>query len=208
MVEGCNAPHVAKGYCNTHYRRFKKFGDGAHPTRYDDNEVILHEDYAEIKIHNTKLDNIALIKIDIEDIEKIKGVRWKLSTGRLQYARNNKKGLLHRYVLGVEIGEDIVVDHINGDTFDCRKSNLRICTQAENVKNTSLNTNNTSGVTGVSWCKREQKWRAYINYNNSGKTTSLGYFNKFEDAVKARQKAEIEEYGEFSPLVCRGESCA
>lgn len=56
--------------------------------------------------------------------------------------------------------------------------------------------NNTSGVKGVSWNKEKGAWDAYINIH--GKRIRLGRYTKFEDAVKARKRAE-EEY--FQPLI-------
>lgn len=56
--------------------------------------------------------------------------------------------------------------------------------------------NNTSGVKGVSWNKEKEAWDAYINIH--GKRIRLGRYSKFEDAVKARKRAE-EEY--FQPLI-------
>ena len=64
------------------------------------------------------------------------------------------------------------------------------------MQNQSLSVANTSGVTGVSWYKQTGQWRAYIYINK--KFNSLGLFNKFEDAVKARKSAEQKYYGEFS----------
>ncbi len=56
--------------------------------------------------------------------------------------------------------------------------------------------NNTSGVKGVSWNKEKEAWDAYINIH--GKRIRLGRYARFEDAVKARKRAE-EEY--FQPLI-------
>ena len=62
--------------------------------------------------------------------------------------------------------------------------------------NMRLRRNNTSGAKGVNFDKRLQKWRSRINVNK--KTIELGYFNKFEDAVKVRKEAEEKYFGEFS----------
>lgn len=79
--------------------------------------------------------------IDGEDFEKLNPHRWTAQKiGKNFYAirkdKNNKTILLHRFLLGVDKG-DYIVDHINGNTLDNRKSNLRICDKRLNALNTS-----------------------------------------------------------------------
>jgi len=81
------------------------------------------------------------------------------------------------------------IDHINGDRSDNRLENLRCVTNTENCKNQMKKSNNTSGVVGVSWRKREGTWCAYITIN--GVQTGLGYYDNLFDAVCARKSAEI-----------------
>lgn len=130
---------------------------------------------------------------DLEDYELIKDYCWHIDNGG--YVRtNDDKGncvLLHGLIMGISY-----IDHVNHKTFDNRKSNLRIVTVAQNNMNASKRTNNTSGTTGISWHKGVGKWRARINVN--GKEVHLGYFDKFEDAVKARKEAEDKYFGEYS----------
>ena len=82
------------------------------------------------------------------------------------------------------------IDHINGDRSDNRLANLRDVDSAGNHKNMSRASNNKSGVTGVHWCNTWNRWIAKIKVG--GKTKSLGQFERFEDAVVARQKAQQE----------------
>lgn len=99
---------------------------------------------------------------------------------------------LHHMVMGVP-PKGMVVDHINNDRLDNRKSNLRIIDRGRNNYNKSnIRIDNTSGHTGV--YKTKYSWEARIHYN--GKIHRLGSFKKYEDAVGARQKAELELYGE------------
>jgi len=90
----------------------------------------------------------------------------------------------------------MVVDHINHDTSDNRKENLRICTSAQNAKNKSTPKNNTSGITGVRWVEKRGKWHSYIRVNY--KRINLGYYTDFEDAVAARKQAEDLYFGDYS----------
>ncbi len=87
------------------------------------------------------------------------------------------------------------VDHINHDRSDNRMVNLRKATRGENQKNKTMQSTNTSGVTGVSWHKRIKKWHVYITVNK--KIKQLGYFAERWDAICARKSAE-NKYG-FHP---------
>lgn len=82
------------------------------------------------------------------------------------------------------------IDHLNHDRKDNRLANLRIASQAENTKNSGKRSDNSSGVTGVSWSRSRKKWVAQIGLPGP-KTKSLGRFDIFEEAVAARKKAEI-----------------
>lgn len=83
------------------------------------------------------------------------------------------------------------IDHINGCRSDNRIDNLRDVTNTENHKNMKRQARNRSGVTGVCFCRKINKWRAYISIN---KPLNLGAFFDKEDAIHARRKAEIK-YG-------------
>ena len=84
------------------------------------------------------------------------------------------------------------IDHINREKADNRLVNLRVVTRAVNQQNCALRKRNTSGVTGVCWDKRRQKWQAYVKVNK--KQNSLGYFAKIEEAIAARKAAEKKFY--------------
>lgn len=88
------------------------------------------------------------------------------------------------------------VDHINRIRKDDRLENLRLCTQSENMANTGLRSNNTSGFMGVSYHKQNKLWRSYININ--GKRTRLGLYKDVEEAAKAYDEAAIRLHGEFA----------
>lgn len=86
----------------------------------------------------------------------------------------------------------ILVDHINGDRSDNRIANLRLADFKENQQNRRRSKSNTSGKTGVRWCKQTGKWRAYIEPD--GKSIHLGRFQMFEDACRARAAAEAKYF--------------
>lgn len=131
--------------------------------------------------------------IDSKDYDKVKNLNWYID--KHGYAVNKTKSLIFMHRLIMSPPKDKVIDHINGNPLDNRRCNLRICTQAENLRNSKLCINNVSGHTGVCWEKRSQKWSAEIQIN--GKSIKLGRFAKKEDAVKKRKEAEIKYFKEF-----------
>ena len=84
------------------------------------------------------------------------------------------------------------IDHINQIRDDNRICNLRCVDDLENSRNKKQYKRNKSGIVGVNWSNKRNKWEAYISI--SSKTISLGRFTDKEDAIKARKAAEIE-YG-------------
>lgn len=90
----------------------------------------------------------------------------------------------------------IVVDHINGNTFDNRKDNLRVRTQSENNMNKTIQSNNTTNFIGVSWHVKQKMWNANISID--GKVISLGSFYYMRNALKSRIDAENKYFGEHS----------
>lgn len=90
----------------------------------------------------------------------------------------------------------IYVDHINGNTLDNRKSNLRTCTPSQNSRNRVSSKGSSSKYLGVGWSKLHKKWRAKFMLNDKEKHIGL-YVNE-EDAAKAYDKKVIEFYGEFA----------
>lgn len=111
------------------------------------------------------------------------------------YKRNKKVKhvYFHRLIMGSP--DNLCVDHINGNILDNRRENLRICTNAENIRNQKRNITNTSGYKGVSWNKRYGKWVAFICFN--GKNKNLGSFSTAEQAHKTYCEASSKYHGEF-----------
>ena len=115
----------------------------------------------------------------------------------VQVRVNGKKELAHRVAWFLSYGEWPAehIDHVNGNRSDNRLSNLRVVSCAENAKNRSLTTQNSSGVVGVAWNNAKSVWQSQITVG--GKQIHLGSFADFQSAVVARRNAE-EEYG-FHP---------
>lgn len=113
------------------------------------------------------------------------------SRGYRQVSILGKRYKAHRVVWLLEYGQwpSDTLDHINGDRTDNRIDNLRCCTQADNLRNRCISTNNQSGVIGVHWEGARGKWRAQIEFQ--GKVYYLGRFSDKEEAVLARKTAEV-----------------
>lgn len=163
------------------------------------NKYIISDNHAEMIIES-KVHGIIKVKIDKEDLEKCSKLTWHYAKNKdSKYIQSRIKGKmvkLHRYIMDIN-DSNLVVDHINRNPLDNRKSNLRICSYKENSFNKSIRADNTSGITGVSFHKINKKWRAKIKYNNI--TIHLGYFEDMNEALVNRRIAEEMLFGEYSP---------
>jgi len=87
------------------------------------------------------------------------------------------------------------IDHINGVRDDNRYDNLRAVSAKENQRNASKRADNTSGITGVSWCNTYNKW--FSSIKAGGRKKFIGRYDDFFEACCARKSAE-KKYG-FHP---------
>lgn len=142
--------------------------------------------------------------VDDDDYEKLSQFNWcaQYNTKTKSYyairskclgyfsGKQKKKTLrMHRVILNAPVGTTI--DHINHNTLDNRKSNIRIVTNRQNTQNQKSKTS--SKYPGVSWNKNENKWRAYIRIGDKHK--HLGYFVKEDKAFEA-YKTALSNLGE------------
>lgn len=142
-VEGCNNTVVGYNYCSKHYQEYKRFKTIRKRNHKTPNQIIIKNDYAELCLYNINNEVIAKSLIDIEDIEKVSKFKWyqNTKTKYVQTDGNTKyplRMLLHRYIMNVQdcFNSTNYVDHINMNKLDNRKSNLRLCTNKENMENT------------------------------------------------------------------------
>lgn len=138
--------------------------------------------------------------LDIEDYHKFKERNWYYCkhTNRLKHSYNIRKGLkyttktlqFHR-VLVKDLGP--LIDHVNRNSMDNRKSNLRKASISLNTRN-SVNKGGTSKYRGVHWSLARKKWIATIRQND-GIYKNLGGFCSEIDAAKAYNEASIKNFG-------------
>ena len=88
------------------------------------------------------------------------------------------------------------VDHKNHDSLDNQRHNLRPASHAENIHNSRIQRNNTSGFKGVAWDRSRNKWVAYIKVNM--RHTTLGRFDTRKTAAEAYDYAAVNNFGRFA----------
>jgi hypothetical protein len=122
---------------------------------------------------------------------------WPRPDGSLDVRLNYTLYRVHRLVWLLAYGfpPPDQIDHKNGNPSDNHPENLREATNTENSYNLGAHKDNKLGLKGVSYLKREKKYRANICVG--GKQKSLGYFDTPEEAKAARDKAARELHGEF-----------
>ena len=149
------------------------------------NEIVLHQDFAEIVLLNGDK-----AKIDLKDINKISSFRWRFNNGYARGVIGNRLNhvYLHHFLMGQKDGLEI--DHKNGNGLDNRRCNLRFATSMQNKMNKK--------ALGIFPRQRKNgiKWEAYISMNK--KRLRLGLFDKREDALKVRKEAVRKYFGDFS----------
>lgn len=137
--------------------------------------------------------------VDASDVSLVEGLNWHSKPDkRCVYARANVQKndgtrttiTMHKLLTGFAL-----TDHKNGDGLCNRRSNLREATIEQNNRNVAKPRTNTSGIKGVNWDRRRNKWRALISIGN--KSVHLGYFAAPEDAATAYAEASAKYHGKF-----------
>ena len=160
---------------------------------------------AEIII-NSKKHGTHVVLVDDEDFAELNKFKWHVAKrSNIFYAKRNvnnngerKTIFLHREIMSKYLKKGLLIDHINHNGLDNRKSNLRTATHAQNNQNRTSNLNSTSKYLGVYFYKRSLKWMARISIKN--KAIYIGIYANEEDAAKAYNKAALEQYGEYANL--------
>ena len=166
-------------------------------------------DYSILHITKRNGDKFQIL-IDTEDIDLLKDYSWHVAWnwsakdyyacytkyfGTIDGKPKYKAIFLHRLILNID--NEYVVDHINHNTLDNRKSNLRVTNGKNNVRHRSgKNSNNTSGYRNVSWNNYYQKWIVQLQID--GKNVILGKFDDVDEAGEFAKEMREKYYGEFA----------
>ena len=145
------------------------------------------------------------VLVDDADFPHLSKFRWYGHTGKRDltvYAATSRGAingghiLMHRLLFGLQKGDNVRLDHIDGNGLNNQKYNLRVATYVQNGSNRrGPESISTSGIRGVSWHKNAKKWRAQIKVR--GQVIHLGMFNSIASAINARQIAGEHYHGEF-----------
>jgi hypothetical protein len=146
--------------------------------------------------------------VDDDDYERLIAFTWHISTDGYAYRHQRDTRVdgkrkryslsMHRYLMGLEYGDERAVDHKNGNKLDNQKTNLRVCTRGENNLNVGRRSNNKSGFKGVYWCNFYKRW--VTKTKKDGKRYFIGYFDCPEEAYRAYCARVLELHGEFANL--------
>lgn len=118
--------------------------------------------------------------------------------GHLQIGLHCKNYMAHRLAWAHYYDEwpETDIDHIDGNPGNNRINNLRMASDSQNLCNSKVRADNTSGTKGVSWSRKHKKWYAYINKDQ--KMINLGLYSDLGDAIAARLAGEVMYHGEFA----------
>ena len=158
----------------------------------------LFESYREIPLTRG-----LVAKVDAEDYDKVSSFRWCALQSRDTFYAYRVKVIdgkrtaiyMYRFVMS-ENDKVIVIDHINHDTLDNRKSNLRRATNAQNHHNQKMLRTNKLGLKGIYATKRGRPFEALIRFN--GKNIHIGRFDDPVEAARAYDRKAVELFGEFA----------
>lgn len=162
----------------------------------DQNRFEKHSDYYAMNVQYK--DIWYEFQIDIDDYEKVSSRHWRVSHKcNKVYAVSGSKTkrnvvYLHSYILDYSHVNGLEVDHIDGNSFNNRKSNLRMCLRVENVQNAGARLSNKIGIRGITY---NPNWHSYVvDFSYNKQRYYFPHWKTLEEAVYCRKFAE-EAFG-------------
>jgi len=164
------------------------------------------------QLEMAKSDKRFLCIFDADDVDKILEYKWMphynvhtktyYAHASTHFGGKKATAAMQRIVLNLDFGDPRIADHINHNTLDNRKMNLRITDKCGNGRNQRRRSDNTSGYKGVSFDITKNKWIATVAIWNGGRQKYLYKkgFDSEEDAAKAYNDAALKHFGEFAYL--------
>lgn len=155
--------------CWKHYNQFRKYGkclDSNPRTVWDDNEIRVMNNYGEIDTYINTGEVLNTFKFDLEDMKYLMNHKWRTvfkGKRKLPYLVTGHTIYFHRLIMG---NPNTEIDHINRDSTDNRKANLRESFRTQQLANTQLRIDNVQGIKGVYYSQRDKKYRAEIQIKN------------------------------------------
>lgn len=138
--------------------------------------------------------NRGIVLVDAADYESLIQYTWFERSGYASAVIEGKMMLMHRYLLKPESG--LMVDHINRNTLDNRRCNLRTATALQNLANRGPVKNSSSKYRGVTLAKKGRVWQAAIKIN--GKSKRIGGYRTEEEAAAAWNIEALNVFGEYA----------
>ena len=196
LVCGKLHTNAASDMCYKHYLQIKKYGKimcTNSRTVFDMNDVRILADYCEIDTYDSFGNVLKTFKFDKDDLPIIYAHKWqcvtkgtKIKSYYLVTTENKKRVYFHRLIMGEPIGE---IDHINIDSTDNRKENLRIATRSQQVRNTRKR----DGISSYKGVYKHNKrfpacWHCELQINS--KRYYSPWYNTEEEAIFARNIME------------------
>lgn len=145
--------------------------------------------------------------VDDEDFEELNKQKWHAHRGRdgngkfyaiRSYRENGKSKSIKMHRKLMNAPKESEIDHINGNTLDNRKINLRLCSRNQNGYNKVYYKNNKTGAKGVKFTKDGKSFEVTITIN--GKNTYIGTYKNLNLAARAYDEAAKKYHGEFAKL--------